>query len=169
VGDWDGSGSAKVGVFRPSDGTFYLDADGNGQWDGCESDRCLQIGMNGDTPLVGDWDGSGSAKVGVFRPSDGTFYLDFDGNGVWDGCESDRCTPIGLATDTPLVGDWNGDGTTKVGAFRPSDGIFYLDTNGNTIWEGCGVDTCTPIGMSSDIPLVGKWSAETSTPPGGPM
>jgi hypothetical protein len=169
VGDWNGGGFSMVGVFRPSDGMFYLDFDGNGQWDGCETDRCLQIGMNGDIPLVGDWDGSGFSKVGAFRPGDGTFYLDYNGNGVWDGCETDRCTPIGLATDTPLVGDWNGDGTTKVGAFRPSDGIFYLDTNGNGIWEGCGVDTCTPIGVSSDIPLVGKWSAGTSTPPGGPM
>jgi hypothetical protein len=62
-----------------------------------------------------------------------------------------------LATDTPVIGDWNGDGTTKVGAFRPSDGTFYLDKNGNGLWEGCGVDTCTPIGVASDTPLVGKW------------
>ena len=157
VGDWDGTGSAKVGAFRPSDGTFYLDYNGNGIWDGCGTDRCLQIGMNGDIPLVGDWDGTGSAKVGAFRPSDGTFYLDYNGNGIWDGCGTDRCTPIGLATDTPIVGDWNGSGTTKVGAFRPSDGTFYLDTNGNGVWEGCGVDTCTPIGLATDTPLVGKW------------
>ena len=31
-----------VGAFRPSDGTFYLDYNGNGQWDGCGTDRCLQ-------------------------------------------------------------------------------------------------------------------------------
>ena len=71
----------KVGAFRPSDGTFYLDYDGSGTWGGCGTDRCLQIGMNGDIPLVGDWNGSGSSKVGAFRPSDGTFYLDYNGNG----------------------------------------------------------------------------------------
>ena len=97
---------SKVGVFRPSDGTFYLDYNGNGQWDGCGTDRCLQIGMNGDVALVGDWDGTGSDKVGVFRPSDGTFYLDKNGNGVWEGCGVDACTPIGLASDTPLIGEW---------------------------------------------------------------
>jgi hypothetical protein len=113
--------------------------------------------MNGDIPLVGDWDGGGTSKVGAFRPSDGTFYLDYNGNGIWEGCGIDRCTPIGLATDTPVIGDWNGSGATKVGAFRPSDGTFYLDKNGNGVWEGCGVDTCTPIGMASDTPLVGKW------------
>ena len=106
VGDWNGTRSTKVGAFRPSDGTFYLDYNGNGQWDGCETDRCLAIGLNGDSPLVADWDGSGSDKVGAFRPSDGTFYLDYNGNGVWDGCGTDRCLSIGLDGDTPLVGKW---------------------------------------------------------------
>ena len=44
-----------VGVFRPSDGTFYLDYNGSGTWEGCGTDRCLSIGMSGDTPLVGKW------------------------------------------------------------------------------------------------------------------
>ena len=34
-----------------------------------------------------------------------------------------------LSTDTPLVGDWNGDGTDTVGIYR--NGNFYLrNTNG---------------------------------------
>jgi len=106
VGDWSGTGSSKGGTFRPSDGTFYLDYNGNGQWDGCGTDRCLQIGMSGDVPLVGDWNGTGTSKVGVFRPSDGTFYLDYNGNGQWDGCGTDRCLQIGVSGDTPLVGKW---------------------------------------------------------------
>ena len=57
------TGTAKVGTFRPSDGTFYLDYNGSGAWDGCATDRCLSIGLNGDIPLVGDWDGTGPAKV----------------------------------------------------------------------------------------------------------
>jgi hypothetical protein len=157
VGDWDGTGSSKVGAFRPSDGTFYLDYNGNGQWDGCGTDRCLQIGMNGDIPLVGDWNGSGTSKVGAFRPSDGTFYLDYNGSGTWEGCGTDRCLQIGLLGDIPLIGDWNGTGSSKVGAFRPSDGTFYLDYNGSGTWEGCGTDRCLRIGMTGDTPLVGKW------------
>jgi probable HAF family extracellular repeat protein len=162
VGDWNGSGTSKVGAFRPSDGTFYLDYNGSGTWEGCGTDRCLQIGLNGDIPLVGDWDGTGSSKVGAFRPSDGTFYLDYNGNGVWDGCGTDRCLQIGLNGDIPLVGDWDGTGSSKVGAFRPSDGTFYLDYNGSGTWEGCGTDRCLQIGLNGDIPLVGDWNL-TST------
>jgi hypothetical protein len=158
VGDWNGNGTTKVGTFRPSDGTFYLDYNGNGVWEGCATDRCLQIGLNGDLPVVGDWNGSGTAKVGLFRPSNGTFYLDYNGNGVSDGCGVDQCLTIGLNGDIPVVGDWNSSGTTKVGTFRPSDGAFYLDYNGNGVWDGCGVDRCLPIGMNGDVPFVGDWN-----------
>ncbi len=98
--------SSSVGTFRPTDGAFYLDYNGNGVWDGCGIDRCLSIGLNGDIPLVGDWNGSGTAKVGTFRPTDGAFYLDYNGNGVWDGCGTDRCLSMGLNGDLPLVGTW---------------------------------------------------------------
>jgi hypothetical protein len=158
VGDWNGSGASKVGAFRPSDGTFYLDYNGSGTWEGCGTDRCLQIGLSGDIPLVGDWNGSGTSKVGTFRPSDGAFYLDYNGNGTWDGCGIDRCLQIGLNGDVPLVGDWNGSGTSKVGAFRPSDGTFYLDYNGSGTWDGCGTDRCLQIGVLNDVPLVGDWN-----------
>ncbi|NJM13803.1 MAG: hypothetical protein HC889_19875, partial [Synechococcaceae cyanobacterium SM1_2_3] len=35
------------------------------------------------------WDGGSKAGVGVFRA--GTWYLDYNGNGAWDGCGIDRC------------------------------------------------------------------------------
>ena len=145
-----------IGVFRPSDGTFYLDKDGSGTWDGCATDKCLRMGMAGDLPLVGDWTGDGTSRVGLFRPTDGTFYLDCNGSGIWEGCAIDRCLNIGMNGDIPLVGDWNGIGTSKVGVFRPSDGTFYLDYNGSGTWDGCGTDRCLQIGLNGDTPLCGE-------------
>ena len=152
---------ANVGLYQA--GQWRLDQNGNGAWDGCATDRCIEIGMAGDIPLAGNWNGSAVSKVGVFRPSDGAFYLDYNGNGVWDGCAVDRCLSIGMDGDIPLVGDWNGDGVAKVGAFRPSDGVFYLDYNGNGQWDGCGVDRCLQIGMDGDTPLVGDWDSTGSS------
>lgn len=47
-----------------------------------------------------------ASKVGVFRPADGMFYLDYNSSGTWEGCGSDRCLSIGTSGDTPLVGKW---------------------------------------------------------------
>ncbi len=44
-----------VAAFRKRDRAFYLDANGNGVWDGCGTDRCLQMGLSGDTPVVARW------------------------------------------------------------------------------------------------------------------
>ena len=40
------------------------------------------FGETGDSPVVGDWDGSGTTKIGVYRS--GSFLLDYNGNGRWD-------------------------------------------------------------------------------------
>jgi hypothetical protein len=47
---------------------------------------------------------------------------------------------FGAPTDIPVVGDWTGTGTAKLGVYR--QGQWYLDKNGNGVWDGCGVDTC---------------------------
>ncbi len=157
AGDWNGDGKAKVGVFR--NGTWYLDYNGNGAWDGCSIDRCYvgSFGIAGDLPAAGDWNGDGKTKIGVFR--NGTWYLDYNGNGAWDGCGVDRCYvgSFGQTGDLPAAGDWNGDGKAKVGVFR--NGTWFLDYNGNGAWDGCGVDRCYygSFGQQGDLPVAGKW------------
>ncbi|MFZ1994541.1 MAG: hypothetical protein WAU75_10550, partial [Solirubrobacteraceae bacterium] len=41
----------------------------------------ITFGNAGDVPVTGDWDGSGRTQIGVYRPSDATFYLG-DAGGV---------------------------------------------------------------------------------------
>src|SRR5262249_24799866 len=70
------------------------------------------------------------AGVGIFRSG---FYwiMDVDRNQQFNN-PPDREFPFGgLAGDVAVSGDWNGDGRTKVGIFRPSTGYFLLDANGN--------------------------------------
>ena len=164
AGDWNGDGKAKVGVFR--NGTWFLDYNGNGAWDGCGVDRCYvgSFGQAGDLPAAGDWNGDSKAKVGVFR--NGTWYLDYNGNGAWDGCQQDGGLDLclfnsfGQAGDLPAAGDWNGDGKAKVGVFR--NGTWYLDYNGNGAWDGCGIDRCYvgSFGQAGDLPAAGDWNGD---------
>ncbi len=99
-------------------------------------------------------------KIGVYRPPSGYWFLDNDGNGTWNGCgpaDPDKCIPWGGSPrDILVLGDWNGDGRTKVGVCR--DGLWYRDTNGDGQWDGCGVDLCSAFGGdASDQIIVGKW------------
>jgi hypothetical protein len=158
VGDWTGDGVSKIGVFRPSSGKWYLDLNGNGQWDGCTVDGCYVFGAAGDLPVAGDWDGDGVTQIGVFRPSAGKWYLDLNGNGNWDGCTIDECSTFGMNGDIPVAGDWDGNGVTEIGVFRPITGKWYIDLNGNGQWDGCGVDECYTFGTAGDVPVAGDWN-----------
>ncbi len=178
TGDWDGTGIVRLGVFR--NGMWYLDYNGDGQWSGCgttaDTDRCYAFGMMGDIPVVGDWNGNGVSKIGVFR--NGMWYLDYAGTyaatGTWAGCGAPTdptkaaCIAYGTAGDIPVAGNWNGssDGKSKIGVFR--NGMWYLDYSGTYVstgtWAGCGAPTdptkasCITYGMAGDIPVVGDWN-----------
>jgi C1A family cysteine protease len=135
------TGSDKIGVFRPSTHTFYLDYSG--------------FGSTGDLPVAGDWNGDGIAEIGVFRPSTHIFYLDYSGNRAWGA--GDVSGTFGLTGDLPVAGDWNGDGKAEIGVFRPSTHIFYLDYSGNRAW-GTG-DVSANLGLTGDLPVAVFWSS----------
>ena len=150
--------SNPIGVFR--NGAWYLNSNANFTWDGCgfpsdtTKDACLVFGMAGDIPVVGDWNGDGISKIGVFR--NGNWYLDINGNNAWDA-GSDGAYTFGMAGDIPVVGDWNGDGISKIGVFR--NGNWYLDSNGNNAWD-VALDGAYTFGMAGDIPVVGDWNGD---------
>jgi hypothetical protein len=161
VGDWDGTGIKRVGVF--SNGTWYLDMNGNGAWDGSSVDKVIPnfgAGLPNAIPVVGNWPGSTGAgdKIGVF--SNGTWYLDMNGNGAWDGSSVDTVIPnfgAGLAGAMPVVGDWDGTGVTRIGVFW--NGQWFLDKAGDGIWHGTPTDIYYPnfgVGLPGAWPVIIK-------------
>jgi hypothetical protein len=156
VGDWNGDGRTKIGVYYQ--GFWYLDYDGNGTWDGGVNDKAYNFGWNatGVTPMVGDWSGNGLAKIGIYY--NGFWYLDYNGNGIWDGASTDKAYTFGWSGSgvTPMIGDWNGDGRAKIGIY--DNGYWYLDYNGNGVWDGASTDKAYTLGWSGVTPLVGDWS-----------
>jgi hypothetical protein len=154
VGDWNGSGSSKIGIYRPSTGTWLLDFNGNGTYDGSLLDRSYQFGgLAGDVPVVGDWNGSGTTKVGLYR--NGLWVLDLNGNGTFDGGDT-TVSFGGIAGDVPVVGDWTGTGTSKVGVVRAGF-LWILDTNGNGSFDA-GDAVFAFGGITGDVPVVGDWN-----------
>ena len=118
VGDWNGDGIDEVGVHRPSTGMWYLDYDGNHQWN-IPGDVYFRFGIAADEPVVGDWNNDGVDEVGVYRG--GWWYLDYDGNRAWN-VPGDECFRFGMPGDEPVVGRWQatGGGASQAGRGQAS-------------------------------------------------
>jgi hypothetical protein len=167
-GDWTGTGLAKVGVYRPSTGTWWLDANGDGVLDA--GDVTTQFGgIAGDKPVVGDWNGSGTSKIGIFRQ--GFFWiLDTNGNGVFDSGDAAFAFG-GITGDQPVVGDWTGNGISKVGLVReyapagvPQGNPFFwvLDAQNN---HTSGFITFAYGGLAGDVFVTGDWNGTGTAKP----
>ena len=142
-----------IGVYRG--GQWYLDKDGTGGWN-FDSDSTATFGIHVDTPVAGNWGGSGNTRIGVFRS--GAWFLDLNGNGAWDD-DVDAAYSFGIPSDIPITGKWTGGASTKIGVFR--EGAWYLDMNGNGAWDES--DGTYSFGIPGDIPVTGDWDGSGTT------
>lgn len=174
VGQWVGPnpGRTKVGVFRSSTGQWQLE-NGNGTVDACTIDYCFDTYNEAnpsdpspsnwtrpnDLPIAGDWDGNGTITIGVFRPSNGTFYFSNTALGVGVqpllSVSSFAVDPNVNPDYMPVVGNWTGTPGDKLGLFKSSISRWYLD-NGNLSWPSCAEDQCSTLytGTAGDNPAV---------------
>jgi hypothetical protein len=154
--------TSKIGIYN--NGTWYIDLNGNGAWNGTPTDGVNFLGGTGAVPVTGNWTGTGTTKIGVFA-NGGTWYLDLNGNGAWDGTPTDGVYFFGggQTNAIPVTGDWTGTGTTKIGIY--SEGIWYLDLNGNGAWDGTPTDGVYFFGrgQTGAIPVTGDWTGTGTT------
>jgi hypothetical protein len=168
VGAWQGTGIDHVGVWRPgTQGQWFLDLN-NTSYVSNGSPNLIYIsnyGSTGDIPVVGKWLADGVDRPGVFRQAQGLWFLNLTDQAFNpSNPTASNVFQWGSAGDTPVVGDWNGDGISDVGVFRPSDATFggkaswYLD-QGNVAWNNSVPPTIAPFqfGDSHDLPATGAW------------
>ena len=67
---------------------------------------------------------------------------------------------FGLTGDIPVMGNWNGNGTKRIGIFRNVGGFgtWFVDTNGNHVFDVSGADQVFSFGLAGDQPVVGFWT-----------
>ena len=164
TGDWDGFGKTELGFYRPSDGRWLRDLNGDGAIEPGE-DAIHFGGAPGDLPVTGDWDGTGKSKIGIYRPSTGEWLLDLDGDGVFNPARDRKYVFGGMAGDLPVTGDWTGTGKTKIGIFRAGH-LWMLDLDGDGNFDAMRDAAFNFGGIAGEVPVTGDWNGNGKSKPG---
>jgi hypothetical protein len=136
AGDWDGDGKADLAVYRDGANNggqsyfYYRPSSQPGV-----NFIPLQWGTANDKPVAGDYDGDGKFDAGVFRPSEGSWYIRQSSNA------QPRYDSWGIGTDKIVPADYDADGKTDLAVFR--NGVWYIkrSTNGAAEYRNWGANT----------------------------
>ena len=149
VGDWDGDGKDDIGVFGP-------------EWAGdprhLESEPGLPDSANRREMRNAD----GTLKRSKNQPptpeqaTDGQRLMRLGARGQERADLIDHVLQFGGASDTPVAGDWNGDGIRSLGVFR--GGKWQFDMDGDGRWSDG--DQTAQFGEEGDIPFVGDFNGD---------
>ncbi|HEY0457924.1 MAG TPA: FG-GAP-like repeat-containing protein, partial [Pyrinomonadaceae bacterium] len=133
--DFDGDGKTDVGIFRPSDGSWWYTRSSVGDF------RVYSFGTSSDIITPGDYTGDGKADIAVFRPSTGEWFVQRSEDNSYFSF------PFGSSGDIPAPADYDNDGKTDAAVFRPSSGTWFILNSG-----GSGT-SIVPFGTSEDKPV----------------
>ena len=120
------SGTSYVDAGLAYDTTYYYLVSAVSLSDSADSNEAsVRVGRGG---VISDFDGDGKTDIGVFRPSNGNWYVRYASTGIglsytWGG-----------SGDVPVPGDYDGDRLADIAVFRPSNGTWYLSTRPQVPW-----------------------------------
>jgi protocatechuate 3,4-dioxygenase beta subunit len=144
TGDWDADGKDDIGIYGPA-------------WPRDPWAIAQEPGL----PDAENWPTRPADKFKNMPPTDEdatsggrTMKRTPQGSPRFD--RIDHVFHFGTPGDTPIAGDWNGDGIRQIGVFR--DGQWNLDTDGDGRFTAA--DAAFAFGQVGDLPVTGDFNGD---------
>ena len=155
--DYDDDGTTDYGVWRPSNGSWYVR---NGAT-GATLVNGVAWGQFGDCPIAARLEGRPSTmQLNVWRPSNGIWYCgrSLTGTGGFTFA-------FGTYGDIPFAPDMDGNGDGDLVVFRPSTGTWYGNDPTFSIAWGQPGDIPVPRSLLTGTPVNPRLSPFTAQRP----
>lgn len=151
VTDIDGDGKADIGFYRNGLWGFLKSSQGYS----LASAQFFSWGGAGLAPIVADFDGDGKADICYVVPPGGgqsaTYAILLSSRGYSFASGQPLFVPAGFPAlgDTPVVGDFDGDGKADPGIWRSSEGVWTIPKSSTNYTSFI----FTQWGQAGDLPM----------------
>ncbi len=155
-GDWNGDGIDTLGINRA--GHIFLSDSNGSDGDPVPTDYDFWFGVPGDRAFGGDPDGDGADSVFLYRESDGFVYFTNE-TPVGPGGVAATADNFffGIASDSFVSGDWDGNQVDSAGIFRGSNTTVYLSNTNASGGAAAPTDVSYVWGAAGWTPVAGVW------------